>query len=128
MARSDKKPKLGDNVGFMRVFGSAPWLHLPEKKRYRARVFKSGNSLAVRIPAGTELAAGMEMDLVVEDGVFLSLEPVEHPKRKFNIAKVAGSAQNLRFIRDEDRLFDERPLLWEKLAGGEPGVDGESDK
>ena len=73
----------------------APWLHLPEKKRYRARVFKSGNSLAVRIPAGTELAAGMEMDLVVEDGVFLSLEPVKHPKRKFNIAKVAGSAQNL---------------------------------
>ncbi|HTU11982.1 MAG TPA: hypothetical protein VMG08_13915 [Allosphingosinicella sp.] len=114
MTRPRKHPKLGDNPDFIRVLGALPWLKSPDKKRYRAKVFKSGNSLAIRIPAGTKLVAGMEMDLIVEDGAFLSLEPVEHPKRKFNIAKVAGSARDLLFISDEDRLFDERPLLWDR--------------
>jgi len=128
MARSDKKPKLGDNPAFARLLGSVPWLNAPVKKCYRAKVFKSGNSLAVRIPAGTQLAAGMEMDLIVEDGLFLSLEPIERPKRKFNIAKVAGSAKNLRFIKDEDRVFDERPLLWDKLAEAEREADAKTNK
>lgn len=99
-----------------RVLGSAPWLKSIDKQHYRAKVFKSGNSLAVRIPAGTKLAAGMEMDLTIENGEFLSLEPIGRPKRKFNIAKVAGSARTLEFIKDEDRVFEERPLLWEKLV------------
>lgn len=94
----------------MRVFGSAPWLKTIEKQRHRTKVFRSGNSLAVRIPAGTKLSAGMEMDLLIEDGQFLSYEPVEQPKRMFNIAKVAGSATNLKLIRPEDRIFEDRPL------------------
>ncbi|WP_374943993.1 hypothetical protein [Sphingomonas sp.] len=98
-----------------RVYGSIPWLKPIETQRYRAKVFKSGNSLAVRIPAGTKLVAGMEMDLTVEDGQFLSLGPVEQPKRKFNVAKVAGSAMNLEPIKDEDRLFEERPLVRDTL-------------
>lgn len=106
-----QKRKLGDKPEFMRVFGSAPWLKLRETKHYTAKVFKSGNSLAVRLPAGTKLLAGMEMDLTVEDGEFLALEPVNRPKRKFNIAKVAGSATSLEYIKDEDRLFEHRPLL-----------------
>ena len=95
-----------------RVMGSAPWLKPLDKQRTRTKVFKSGNSLAVRVPAGTNLTAGMEMDLTIEDGVFLSFEPVDQPKRKFNIAKVAGSAQNLQPIADGDRLFEERELDW----------------
>lgn len=92
-----------------RVIGSAPWLKPVEKQRIKTKVFKSGNSLAVRIPAGTKLTAGMEMDLLVEDGQFLSYEPVEQPRRMFNIAKVAGSATNLKRIDREDRIFEERP-------------------
>lgn len=99
-----------------RLWGSAPWLKTREKSHYKAKVFKSGNSLALRLPAGLDLVAGMEMDLTVEDGVFFSFEPVDPPKRKFNIAKVAGSAANLKFIRDEDRVFEERPLLWDELG------------
>jgi antitoxin VapB len=123
MSESGGKRKLGDNSRFMRAFGSAPWFKLPDKKHYRAKVFKSGNSLAVRIPAGTKLVPGMEMELTVEDGEFLTLEPVARPKRKFNIAKVAGSARDLQFIRDEDRLFEERPLLWDEpdRHDGKPG-------
>ena len=88
-------------------------------KEYRAKVFKSGNSLAVRIPAGTKLAAGMDMELVIEDGEYLTLQPIDPPKRKFNIAKVAGSAQQLTPISDDDRLFDERALLWGKPEGAD---------
>lgn len=96
-----------------RLWASAPWMKVREKAHYKAKVFKSGNSLALRLPAGLNLTAGMEMDLTVEDGVFFSFEPIDPPKRKFNIAKVAGSASNLEFIKDEDRVFDERPLLWQ---------------
>ena len=92
-----------------RVFGSAPSMKSIDKQHHTTKVFKSGNSLAVRIPAGTKLTAGMEMDLVVEDGQFLSYEPVEQPKRKFNIAKVAGSAKGLNYVEPQDRSFEARP-------------------
>jgi antitoxin VapB len=107
---NSRKRKPSENPEFMRVVGSAPWMKVREKKHYRAKIFQSGNSLAVRIPAGSKLEAGMEMDLTIEDGEFLSLEPIERPKRKFNIAKVAGSATNLHRIDPEDRVFEERPL------------------
>lgn len=96
-----------------RLWGSMPWMKTREKAHFTAKVFKSGNSLALRLPAGLNLTPGMEMDLTVEDGVFFSFEPINPPKRKFNIAKVAGSATNLEFIRDEDRVFESRPLLGE---------------
>ena len=115
---ADSKPKLGDDKQFMRLFGSAPWWKPTEKREYRSKVFQSGNSLAVRIPAGTKLKAGMEMDVVIENGESISMDPVDRPKRKFNIAKVAGSATNLQFIKDEDRVFEDRPLDWN--IGREP--------
>lgn len=80
-------------------------------KEYRAKVFKSGNSLALRLPKALGLVEGTEM-IVREDQAKFTFEPAERPKRKFNIAKVAGSATNLEMIRPEDRLFDERPLRW----------------
>lgn len=100
--------KMAENLEFMRLIGSAPWLKSREKQQFRTKVFQSGNSIAVRIPVGTKLEAGMEMQLTVEDGVFLSLEPVEQPKRKFNIAKVAGSAKGLNYVDPGDRSFDPR--------------------
>jgi antitoxin VapB len=103
------KRKMADNPEFMRLIGSAPWLKTREKQHFRTKVFQSGNSIAVRIPVGTKLEAGMEMELTVEDGVFLSLAPVERPKRKFNIAKVAGSAKGLNYVDPGDRSFEPRP-------------------
>jgi antitoxin VapB len=86
-----------------------------DKKHYRARVFKSGNSLAVRIPVGTRLVAGMQMDLTVENGEILSLQPIDPPKRKFDIDKVWGCAigSGLQPIDPDNRWFEERPLLWD---------------
>ncbi|WP_168454327.1 AbrB/MazE/SpoVT family DNA-binding domain-containing protein [Sphingopyxis microcysteis] len=103
-----------------RVFGSAPWLKPSDKARHKVKVFKSGNSLAVRIPAGTKLVAGTEMDLIVEHGQFLCYEPANQPKRKFNIAKVAGSATDLHLIAPEDRVFEDRA----PRSGGDDGADG----
>jgi antitoxin VapB len=102
-----------------RLSGSVPWLKAKEVKTYRAKVFKSGNSLALRLPAGLGLSGGMEMDLRVEDGQHFSFGPAERPKRKFNIAKVWGSATGLELIKPEDRLFAGRPLLW-----NEPDSEG----
>jgi antitoxin VapB len=110
MAKDDKVAEERKKFALGRVFGSAPWLKTIEKQRHLTKIFKSGNSLAVRIPAGTKLAAGMEMELLVEDGQFLSYEPVEQPKRMFNVAKVAGSATSLKPLRPEDRVFEDRPL------------------
>jgi antitoxin VapB len=108
LAPAAAKRKMGDNPQFMRLIGSAPWLKARERQQFRTKVFQSGNSLAVRVPTGTKLEAGMEMELTVEDGVFLSLEPVERPKRKFDIAKVAGSARGLNYVDPGSRSFEPR--------------------
>lgn len=90
-----------------------PWPETGDKNQYRTRVFKSGNSLAVRIPVGTKLEAGMEMDLVVEDGVMLSLKPIDAPKRKIDISKFAGKAPWLKELPRYD--FEDSPRDWHLL-------------
>ena len=92
------------------IYGSIPGLKPREAKLLRTRTFKSGNSLALRLPAGLGLEPGVEMELRVEDGQYYEFWPVETPKRKFAIDKVWGSATDLRLIDAADRTFDERPL------------------
>ncbi len=101
------------------VVDSFPRTTTHDRKHYRAKVFKSGNSLAIRIPVGTMLSAGMEMDLTVNNGELLSLEPIGRPKPKFNIAKVAGSAHDLSLISDGDRTFENRTLLCDKPSSAD---------
>jgi antitoxin VapB len=87
------------------------------KKPLRAKVFKSGNSMALRLPAALGLEAGMEMTIMaLPDGSY-SLKAVDAPKRKFNIAKVAGCAKGsgLQLLKPEDREFVERRLLWDDV-------------
>lgn len=92
--------------------GASASLRSPAAKHYRAKVFKSGNSLALRLPAELNLKAGMEMLLqAAPDGTY-SLAMADAPKRKFNIDKVWGSAKNLKPIDEDDRWFEERELDW----------------
>jgi antitoxin VapB len=98
-------------VGMQRLICSAPWLRAKDVKHYTAKVFKSGNSLALRLPAGLGLSAGMEMDLRVEDGEAFSFEPVDRPKRKFAVDEIWGSAEGLNLISPEERLFEPRDLI-----------------
>lgn len=82
-----------------------------EKKRVRGKVFKFGNPLAFRIPAGTILSAGVEMELTIEHGQHLTLESAEQPKRRLNIAEVVSSAQHSSVIRDQERLIEGRAIV-----------------
>ena len=83
-------------------------------KEYRAKVFKSGNSLALRLPKALGLKEGSTMVLREEQSGYW-IEPEEKPRRKFNVDKVWGIGKGLGLqpIRDEDRVFEHRPLLWE---------------
>ncbi len=83
-------------------------------KEYTAKSFKSGNSVAIRIPAALGIEPEMEWSVEEKDGD-LVLHRKDKPKRKFNIDKVWGCAvgSGLQFIKEEDRAFEERPLLWD---------------
>jgi antitoxin VapB len=80
-------------------------------KEYKAKVFKSGNSLALRLPKALGLKEGSTMVLREERQGF-TVEPEDAPKRKFNIDKVWRSATNLKPVDPDDRWFEERPLNW----------------
>ncbi|MES2497770.1 MAG: AbrB/MazE/SpoVT family DNA-binding domain-containing protein [Pseudomonadota bacterium] len=92
------------------LYGSVPGVKPREVAHFRARTFKSGNSLALRLPAGLGLEPGVEMELRVEDGQHYEFWPIETPKRKFAIDKVWGSATDLKLLDPSERAFEERPL------------------
>lgn len=80
-------------------------------KEYRGKVFKSGNSLALRLPKALGLEEGTEMVLrEVRQGYVI--EPVAKPKRKIDISKFAGKAPWLKPLSPEEREFEERELDW----------------
>ncbi|HKX78962.1 MAG TPA: hypothetical protein VJM34_10630 [Novosphingobium sp.] len=83
-------------------------------REWTTKSFKSGNSVALRVPAAVGIVAGEEWRLV-EDGDDYRLERIAKPKRKFNIDKVwgCGIGSGLQLIKSEDRVFEERPLLWD---------------
>jgi antitoxin VapB len=83
-------------------------------KEYKAKVFKSGNSMALRLPKALGIEEGSEM-VLRETPAGYAFEPAVAPKRKFNIEKVRGCAigSGLQFIKDEDRMFEPRALLWD---------------
>lgn len=77
-------------------------------KEYKAKVFKSGNSLALRLPKALGLEEGTEMVLrEMQQGY--SLEPAEQPKRKIDVSGFAGKAPWLKPLPPELREFEERP-------------------
>ena len=80
-------------------------------KEYRAKVFKSGNSLALRLPKALGLEEGTEMVLREMQQGFTA-EPAEKPKRKIDISGFAGKAPWLKPLSREDREFEERELDW----------------
>ncbi len=76
-------------------------------KELRVKVFKSGNSLAVRMPKALGLEAGMELELTVKPDGGLVLNPVEPPRRKIDISGFAGKLPGFKPAPRED--FEERP-------------------
>lgn len=85
----------------------------------RTKVFKSGNSSAVRLPASFKAVPGTVVEVREALGKWI-VEPVDPAKRKFDIAKVWGSATNLKMIDPDDRWFEERQLDWGTADGETP--------
>lgn len=86
-------------------------------REYTGKSFKSGNSVAIRIPAALRVEPNVEWSITDEDGTLL-LRPKGRTKRKFNVDKVWGcaSGSGLRPIDPDSRAFEERPLLWDDPA------------
>jgi antitoxin VapB len=86
----------------------------------RTRTFKSGNSVAVRLPKSLGVEAGVEMTVREERGRYI-VEPVEakEPER-IDLTGIAGSLPWLKPLRPEDRVMEPRELDWEgKLLKGD---------
>ncbi len=78
-----------------------------EDDEYRGKTFKSGNSVALRLPKGMGFAEGTEVRMVRETAMSFRVEPVETPRRTIDISGFAGKAPGAKLIPHGD--FDERP-------------------
>ena len=81
-------------------------------KEYRAKVFKSGNSLALRLPKELGLKEGSTMVLREEQSGY-RIEPEEAPKRKIDVSKFVGKLPWLKPLQPEDRVFEKSPRPWD---------------
>ncbi|OQW47683.1 MAG: hypothetical protein A4S16_08095 [Proteobacteria bacterium SG_bin6] len=81
-------------------------------REYRAKIFKSGNSLALRLPKALGLSAGTEMR-VREDarGGFVA-EPTAGAD-KIDLTGIWGSVPGIKPLSAADREIDERELDWD---------------
>ena len=77
-------------------------------KEYKAKVFKSGNSLALRLPKALGLEEGTEMVLREEHSKF-TFEPADVPKRKLDVDKFWGKAAGMIHVPTPREDFEERP-------------------
>lgn len=75
-------------------------------KEYRAKVFKSGNSLALRLPKDLGLKEGSTM-ILREERIGFIVEPEEAPRQKIDISGFAGMLPGFKPAPRED--FEERP-------------------
>lgn len=82
------------------------------------KVFKSGNSVAVRLPKSLGITAGTEMRVREEQGKYV-IEPVEPERRTIDLTGIYGSCLGLNpIVRDEDD-YEDLPREWHLL-----GLDG----
>ena len=84
-------------------------------EEYRAKVFKSGNSVALRLPKALGLKDGDEMIIVREDRAGFKVEPVDAPKRRIDLTGIWGSMSDAEPLTSEEREFDDPPRDWHLL-------------
>lgn len=77
----------------------------------RTKVFKSGNSNAVRFPASFAVAPGMTVEVREEQGRWI-VEAVPETPQKIDLTGIWGSIPGIKPLSSEDRAFEERALDW----------------
>ena len=80
-------------------------------KEIRAKTFKSGNSVALRLPKALGIKEGVEMRVREEQGRYV-VEPVDAPKKKIDLSFLEGRTAGLKPLRPEGREIEERELDW----------------
>ena len=85
-------------------------------KEYTAKSFKSGNSVAIRLPAALGIEPDREWTVTEEDGE-LHIRAKQAGRRKIDVSGFAGKAPGIRLAPRED--FEERPstIAARKAAG-----------
>lgn len=76
------------------------------------KVFKSGNSKAVRLPADYPLELGQEVIVREEAGRYV----IEPARKHRSLDELYGSVPGLLLIPPEDRELEERKLDWHLLG------------
>lgn len=79
-------------------------------KEIRAKTFKSGNSVALRLPKALGIKEGIEMKVREEQGRY-TIEPVDAPQKKIDLSFLKGRTAGLKPLRPEDREIDPSPGL-----------------
>lgn len=81
-------------------------------REYRAKVFRSGDALALFLPDGLGFEEGAEMRLREDARGGLIVEPA--PKAgKIDLTGIWGAIPGIQPLSREDREFEERELDWE---------------
>lgn len=82
----------------------------------KTRTFKSGNSVAVRLPKALGAEPGVEMTVREERGRYI-VEPVEDPTAggKINLTGIYGSLPPGSIRRDQDE-YEDIPREWHLLG------------
>lgn len=78
------------------------------------KTFKSGNSVAVRLPKALGVPAGTEMRVREERGRYI-LEPVEEQPKRIDLTGIYGSIPGLKPLTREEREFEDLPREWHLL-------------
>lgn len=78
----------------------------------KTRTFKSGNSVALRLPKSLGIEAGREMRVREESGRYI-VEPVAEEPKLIDLTGIAGSMPWLKPLTPEERLMEPRELDWE---------------
>ena len=71
-------------------------------KEVRAKTFKSGNSVALRLPKALGIKEGVEMKVREEQGRYV-VEPIASATTKIDLAGIAGSIPGLRRLPSEEK-------------------------
>ena len=83
-------------------------------EEYRAKVFKSGNSVALRLPKALGLKEGTEV-IVREERDGFSFKPADETPKKIDLTGIYGTIPGLKPRTPEERQFDDPPRPWHLL-------------
>ncbi len=78
-----------------------------DRDEWEGRTFKSGNSVALRLPKGLGVPEGTSVRLVKEARMSFRVEPMDAPQRKIDVSGFWGKAPGAKLAPRED--FEERP-------------------